>query len=211
MFVDALDWAAVPVLLKRDRKEGDVFNLPVKNMEPNSSTQPVKNLSLHRMPDRHRLDQHLTASAVVIANAHALLIHHKRIGAWLPPGGHVENDELPHEAVIREVLEETGVAVEILSESLPDTKDPDAFLLPSPLCSHAVRALEQGTAVYHVDIVYLCRPLLQLGMELPRLTSNEEVHAVAWVPLSAMNEIPLAKNVVEIFQLAKAALGLTNR
>jgi 8-oxo-dGTP pyrophosphatase MutT (NUDIX family) len=180
-------------------------------MEPNSPTPPVRNLSLHQMPDRHRLGQHLTASAVVIANAHALLIHHKRIGAWLPPGGHVEDDELPHEAVIREVLEETGVAVEILSESLPDTKDPDAFLLPSPLCSHAVRALEEGSAIYHVDIVYLCRPVLGVETELPRLTSNEEVHAVAWVPLAAMSEIPLAKNVVEIFQLAKSALGLTNQ
>jgi ADP-ribose pyrophosphatase YjhB (NUDIX family) len=163
------------------------------------------------MPNRHRFSQHLTASAVVIANGHALLIHHKRIGAWLPPGGHVEDDELPHEAVIREVLEETGVEIEILSESLPDTKDPDAFLLPSPLCTHAVRALEQGSEIYHVDMVYLCRPLMATQTELPRLTSNEEVHAVAWVTLSAMSELPLAKNVVEIFQLAKRALGLTNQ
>jgi ADP-ribose pyrophosphatase YjhB (NUDIX family) len=182
-------------------------------MESNSSRPPVKKLSLHPVPVRHRLSQHLTASGVVIANSHALLIHHKRIGAWLPPGGHVENDELPHEAVIREILEETGVMVEILSENLPDTGDPDAFLLPGPLCSHAVRAVEKSGEVYHVDIVYLCRPVVtsddQGEIELPALVSNEEVHAVAWVPLAKMNEIPLAKNVVEIFALAKSALGLS--
>ena len=33
--------------------------------------------------------------------------------AWLPPGGHIEVNEDPIEAVLREVLEETGLEVEV--------------------------------------------------------------------------------------------------
>lgn len=105
--------------------------------------------------------QHLTASGVIFYDDHVLLIHHKRIGAWLPPGGHVEDMELPHEAVVREVFEETGVVVEVLSPALPDTGDPDAFLLPGALCMHAVRAVEKGISSYHLDIAYLCRPVIE--------------------------------------------------
>ena len=163
--------------------------------------------STHSMPKRHDLPQHLTVSAVIIAKGHTLLIHHKRIGAWLPPGGHVEMDELPHEGAIREVLEETGVLVQIVSDVLPDTSDSDAFLLPSPLCTHAVRAREKNEDVYHFDIVYLCQPLfadveLDPVLRLPVLLQNAEVHESRWVSLDKMSELLLAKNVVEVFALA---------
>ena len=35
---------------------------------------------------------------------------------WLPPGGHIERDELPHECAVREVLEETGLDVELVED-----------------------------------------------------------------------------------------------
>ncbi len=166
-------------------------------------------LAPHQTPERHPLLQHLTVSAVVIHRAHVLLVHHKRIGAWLPPGGHVEPAELPHEAAIREVLEETGVAVQILSERLPNTGDPDAFLLPSPLCLHAVVARERGDDVYHVDIVYLCRPVFADPREdFLSVRANEELHDARWVALAEISELPLAKNVVEVVQKAIEALGL---
>ena len=155
--------------------------------------------------------QHLTVSAVTIANGHTLLIDHKRIGAWLPPGGHVENNEMPHEGAIREVFEETGVIVEIISEKLPDTGDSNAYLLPNPLCTHAVRATEKGVDLYHFDIVYLCRPLMQdveldAELALPLIVRNDEVHSARWVKLEDMAELKLAKNVVEVFALAAKRL-----
>lgn len=115
-------------------------------------------METHFLPERHKIPQHFTASGVVIARAHILLVHHKRIGAWLPPGGHIDPGELPHEAAAREVLEETGVEVDVLSELLPDTGNADAFFTHSPLCIHMVRAFEQGQDLYHVDLAYLCRP-----------------------------------------------------
>jgi 8-oxo-dGTP pyrophosphatase MutT (NUDIX family) len=52
-------------------------------------------------------------------NKQILLIKHKKQGKWLPPGGHVEENESPCAAVAREVLEETGVPVQVVS-SVPE-------------------------------------------------------------------------------------------
>ena len=62
---------------------------------------------------RTTLPVHLTASAVVLDPARGLvLLHlHRRLGRWLQPGGHVEADERPDDAAVRETLEETAVAV----------------------------------------------------------------------------------------------------
>jgi 8-oxo-dGTP pyrophosphatase MutT (NUDIX family) len=158
---------------------------------------------------RFSLPQHFTASAVVIANDHILLVHHRRIAAWLPPGGHIEEKEMPHEAAVREVYEETGVAVEVLSEPLPETGDPEAFFLPAPLCFQGVKAVERGVELYHLDLAYLCRPargVYASGSELPALSSGPDVKEACWVKLSELSRWNLAKNVTEIVATAKTRL-----
>lgn len=52
---------------------------------------------------------HFTASAVVLSGRGVLLHKHKRSGDWLQPGGHIDGNELPVDAAIREALEETGI------------------------------------------------------------------------------------------------------
>jgi 8-oxo-dGTP pyrophosphatase MutT (NUDIX family) len=42
-----------------------------------------------------------------------LLIKHKKLGRWLPPGGHVDPNELPCTAGERETFEETGVRISL--------------------------------------------------------------------------------------------------
>ncbi|MCC5948646.1 MAG: NUDIX domain-containing protein [Nitriliruptoraceae bacterium] len=52
---------------------------------------------------------HLTGSAVVVDRTGRVLLHrHKRLGIWLQPGGHLDADEQPWEAAVRETHEETG-------------------------------------------------------------------------------------------------------
>ncbi|MFD0735050.1 NUDIX domain-containing protein [Planotetraspora mira] len=63
------------------------------------------------MSDLPRHSVSVTA-AVFHEDGRVLAIRREDDGRWVPPGGVVELDETPEHAVIREVLEETGVQVE---------------------------------------------------------------------------------------------------
>ena len=69
------------------------------------------------------IDRHFTVAVFVVREGKVLLHWHRKLGMWLPPGGHIEENELPDEAAAREVLEETGLSVE-LGERREDIEDP---------------------------------------------------------------------------------------
>ena len=50
------------------------------------------------------------------AEGKVLLHLHRKLGMWLPPGGHIERDEIPDDAAVREVFEETGLNVELVRQ-----------------------------------------------------------------------------------------------
>jgi 8-oxo-dGTP pyrophosphatase MutT (NUDIX family) len=162
---------------------------------------------VHSSSHDSSIPAHFTASAVIIYHGHILLIHHKRIGAWLPPGGHLDEFELPHQACLREVLEETGLECQIVADPVPPTKDPEGFILPAPLCMHRVLAHENGSPVVHIDLAYLCRPLKVSDGPLPQLSASDEVWGARWVEITDLHQHKLAKNVPEIVQMALGRLG----
>lgn len=59
----------------------------------------------------HFAPGHFTASGFVTHRGRLLLIHHRRLGRWLQPGGHIDPGETVIEAARREIMEETGVNV----------------------------------------------------------------------------------------------------
>src|ERR1700722_18560265 len=58
-----------------------------------------------------------TVSIYIVFEDKVLLHVHKKLGLWLPPGGHIELDEDPNVAALREAKEETGLDVELVGES----------------------------------------------------------------------------------------------
>jgi ADP-ribose pyrophosphatase YjhB (NUDIX family) len=56
-----------------------------------------------------------TVGCYIVFDNKVLLVNHPRYDTWLVPGGHIELDEDPEEALFREIKEETGLEVEIVS------------------------------------------------------------------------------------------------
>ena len=59
----------------------------------------------------------LVVAGYILHNNKVLLVHHKKLGLWLPIGGHINENETPDQALIREVKEEVGINIEILNEN----------------------------------------------------------------------------------------------
>jgi 8-oxo-dGTP pyrophosphatase MutT (NUDIX family) len=102
--------------------------------------------------------RHFTATAYVVNGDATLLHRHPGLGMWLPPGGHVDRDELPHEAALRETGEETGLDVDLVVER-DDIGSETVESLPKP--RHVQLAdvnVHDGTVGHqHVDLVYYAR------------------------------------------------------
>ena len=58
-----------------------------------------------------------TASVYIVFKNKVLLHKHKKLGIWLQPGGHIELDEDPNEAALREAKEETGLDVQLVGNT----------------------------------------------------------------------------------------------
>ena len=58
-----------------------------------------------------KYNKSITATVYVINDDRVLLHEHKKYHTWFPLGGHIESDEFPYEAAIREVKEESGFNV----------------------------------------------------------------------------------------------------
>ncbi|MEK7122655.1 MAG: NUDIX domain-containing protein, partial [Patescibacteria group bacterium] len=137
---------------------------------------------------------------------------------WMPPGGHVETDELPEEAAKRECKEETGLDVEILGaqdlhptiqSSQPSHSSRDLFsgnpsegrMLKNPIAmlleeipAYPVR---NEPAHQHMDFLFLARPLDESQV----LTLNaDEGHEMRWF---TREEVEVLDETTEIFANVK--------
>jgi 8-oxo-dGTP pyrophosphatase MutT (NUDIX family) len=102
--------------------------------------------------------RHYTATTYVVESGAVALHEHDGLGTWLPPGGHVDRDELPHEAARREVREETGLDVDLVAPR-DDIGSATVESLPQPqhLQLADVNVHDGFVGHQHVDFVYYAR------------------------------------------------------
>lgn len=104
------------------------------------------------------MKRHFTATGFVVRNGATLLHWHKRLGQWMPPGGHIEADEDPVQAVLREIREETGIVAEVIPTA-PVMEFDYPGQLPAPYTILIEDIPGPGEPHKHIDLIYFCRPL----------------------------------------------------
>ena len=118
--------------------------------------------------------RHFVATAFVVHDDAVLLHWHRKVKGWLPPGGHVEPNEDPVQAVLREVLEETGLDVDIVpTVSLFQVEDLEQVQPPVTILIEDIPDDGEGPHK-HIDFIYFTVP-----KEAPRFGTArlEVVHA----------------------------------
>jgi 8-oxo-dGTP pyrophosphatase MutT (NUDIX family) len=142
------------------------------------------------------MHRHFTATAFIIdSRKRTLLLWHKRLQRWMPPGGHVDEDETPEETARRECKEETGLDVEIVGEEQPDLfaanrdegrllEKPYAFLLENIPASEE----RNEPAHQHMDFVYVARPLDERQVVTLAEAEGREVRWFSRDEIAALDE-----------------------
>ena len=132
------------------------------------------------------LKKDFTASGYVInpEKTKLLVIFHNKLQKWLPAGGHMEPNELPHEAALREVFEETGVSARIVSDELDmGLKGECECQIPRPYAVfYEFIPQHNNTEEHiHVDFVYV--------MEAEESALNAQIKEVSRVEWLTKEEI----------------------
>lgn len=111
-----------------------------------------------------------------------LLHWHRKLDTWMPPGGHIEEEEEPIEALLREIREETALEAEVVTEF----REHD-FTSPRQLPPPRVILVEDiggpNPDHQHIDLIYFCR---SLGPALG-FTADKEMKQ-RWVSLQELED-----------------------
>ena len=100
--------------------------------------------------------RHFTATGFVVNGSRTLLHWHTRLQQWMPPGGHIEPDEDPVQAVLREIEEETGLVAEVIPQRATALFEyPEQLPPPYTILVEDIPGPEE--AHKHIDMIYFCR------------------------------------------------------
>ncbi len=139
------------------------------------------------------MKQH-TATAFLISREEprrVLLLHHKTLNKWQPPGGHQHPDESPYQTVIRETIEETGIDITPFLTA-PVQLDGRATMLPLPeyFLEEQIPAREDRPAHVHLDMVYVVEvPIQEAVLE------KDEAHEIGWFLVDEAMQLDMFVNV----------------
>jgi 8-oxo-dGTP pyrophosphatase MutT (NUDIX family) len=153
------------------------------------------------------LMRHYTATGYVVIKGNILLHWHKKVKLWLPPGGHIEKDESPSTAVLREVMEETSLKVDIFPQiETIKFEYPEISHSPRHILIEDVQDPVEGNH-QHIDLIYYCTAVEDCINKLSEgwITATHQELNVNKSSFST--DISFSKDVREIGMLAIASVS----
>lgn len=133
----------------------------------------------------------------VVDQGRVLLLYHAKLAKWLPPGGHIEPNELPDEAAVREVWEEAGIRVQLVGEKALPISEPRQLVIP-----RGVQLEKIAPDHEHIDFVYFAVPV-----DGTELKPNQEATEIGWFDAQALARLPLTDEIRQWTRKALAELG----
>ena len=131
------------------------------------------------MPHVHeKID--FTVSIFISKKHKVLFIFHKQLQRWLPIGGHIELDENPEQAAIREAKEESGLDVELVGERPPIEKESGfmPLLAPDYMDMHLIKEPH-----WHIGLIYFAK------VKAGKVTLNTEEHQdIQWLDKKELDD-----------------------
>lgn len=135
------------------------------------------------------MERHLTVSGFVVHQERVALYWHRKLGMWLPSGGHIEANEDPVQTTLRELREEFQIEAEVLHLSPRFDYSGGPAQLEAP---HAVLdcwALDH----WHVDLVYFCRHV----SGFPGVSEDPE-NPILWLDVEALQRGSHPRNGADV-------------
>jgi len=108
-------------------------------------------------------------------------VHHKKAQDWIPPGGHIDEDELPLATVMREYKEELGNKIK-----------PDKI----SLYNISYKKIENSpTCEEHFDLWYVVKTPVKVFK-----IDTEEFYDARWINKDKVQEIMKTQAFLEVFK-----------
>lgn len=142
-----------------------------------------------------------TATVYIIKDQRVLLIYHRKHRKWLPPGGHLEPNETPAEGARREVLEETGLEIDIIRQENVwiDRWNAKSMERPYFCLIEEIPAYNDQPAHQHIDFIYLATPCGGIEEQ-----NHLETEGLRWFSLAEIEALTPDKDIfgdtVEVIQ-----------
>lgn len=141
----------------------------------------------------------LVVTGYVFNEDKVLLIHHKKLNMWLPVGGHIEPNETPDDALIREIKEETNLDVKFLNHASTPLIGNVKRNLATPFYAN-VHSVDDHD---HCSLFYICKAINPEQLKL-----NDELTGFMWVEINNLknyNEIQpdIKIQILKAFEILK--------